>query len=141
MWSRIKMKEDPYWSWADETQESNHSYLEQKTGRWRKRGISWDAFHFTSVVETTWIKRASKIDSFCPLFYTSRNCNLEGHFAPQGYKVTEEPGLGLSLQSFSFVLNMWFWSHTQRKGPKFDPRSGNWSPQATTGDPACQNGD
>ena len=120
MWSRIKMKEDPYWSWADKTQESNHSYLEQKTGRWRKRGISWDAFHFTSEAETNWIKRGFKGRQFLPFILYKRKLHPRGSLCSprvQGHRVawsrTQSPVFQLCVQYV--ILILYVKSNTHKK--------------------------
>lgn len=64
-------------------------------------------------------KGASKIDSFCLLFYTSGNCTLEGHFAPeaQGHRVawsrTQSPLFQLCLQYV--ILILYVRSNTHKK--------------------------
>ena len=120
MWSRIKMREDPYWSWADETQESNHSYLKQKTARWRRRGISWDAFHFTLEAETNWIKRGFKDRQLLPFILYKWKLHPRGSLCSpraQGHRVawsrTQSPVFQLCLQHV--ILILYVKSNTHKK--------------------------
>ena len=64
-------------------------------------------------------KGASKIDSFCLLFYTSANCTLEGHCAPeaQGHRVAwsraQSPLFQLCLQDVTLTRYVRSNTHTK----------------------------